>query len=130
MSRLVCACGTPIPANRAGRDHCSEQCETAAAERQRDEELHQLAEGDPRGIREEWMQAWRERIDREAVTAVIGLNPATVVRLSKPDPYDDFRVRVHFIDGSHTDYELTVDQFRAAVQYTNDAYCRMIYGSR
>jgi hypothetical protein len=33
--RLVCACGTPIPTDRAGSEHCGTDCEWAEAERQR-----------------------------------------------------------------------------------------------
>lgn len=41
MSRLVCACGTPIPAARADKEHCSTECEQRENEQQRSEEEHQ-----------------------------------------------------------------------------------------
>jgi len=130
VSRLVCACGTPIPSARAGSDYCSTECENRENERIASEAQRRLAEDTSHEIFAQWMQTWRERVDREAVAAAIGLNPATISRLSKPDSYDDLRVRVHFIDGTDTDYELTGDQFRVAVRYTNDAYTKHIYGTR
>lgn len=42
MSRLVCACGTPIPSDRAGFEHCGIECENAEAERQHTNEWHDL----------------------------------------------------------------------------------------
>jgi hypothetical protein len=42
MSRLVCACGTPIPTDRAGSKHCGTDCEWAEVERQRDAEWQGL----------------------------------------------------------------------------------------
>ena len=38
MRRLVCSCGTPIPAHRAGRECCSPECDAVEAQRQRDAE--------------------------------------------------------------------------------------------
>lgn len=121
MSRLICRCGKPIPRDRARSEHCSPECEHRETRRLAAEAQHQLAENNQHESFDRWMQAWRERVDREVITAVIGLNPDTVARLSKPDELDDLRVRVHFIDGTHTDFKLTGDQFTAAVRYTSDA---------
>jgi hypothetical protein len=44
MSRLVCACGTPISAARAGSEHCSTGCETVEHDRQRTAAAQRLME--------------------------------------------------------------------------------------
>lgn len=58
MSRLVCACGTPIPADRAGSEHCSAECETAKHGRRRAAEAQRLLE-DSMGRFAEWYQHQR-----------------------------------------------------------------------
>jgi len=58
MSRLVCACGTPIPADRAGGEHCSMACEESAARRGRDKEWRQLLDDSAQQL-SDWYQQRR-----------------------------------------------------------------------
>jgi hypothetical protein len=67
MTRLVCVCGTIIPAERAGGEHCSAACEEAADRRDRDEVLLQLLDDSAQQL-SEWYQQQRIKELTEGTT--------------------------------------------------------------